>query len=644
MPNNRSGSDTAEINALILKAKNSQSRNEVDAALNDALFAYARALKVNYVDGMFNSLQTIFQAYYSKSDYKNALTYELKFLALAEKEKNRSNIALAYKKIAVIYQEQKHFKRSLHYYYQSYEIFRALGDSFNISGVLTNKGLNYYQLYTEEQSHKDRTYFDSALIDLTTSLKISKNNSYPKIIAANLGNLCEIYTGLKKFDIAIEYALEGIENCKKAGDYHGESVFYIDIGNIYEEKNESNKAIEYYQKALKMSMAESNVYLIGYCYDCLAKASAKNGDFKAAYNYERQMSNAKDSLMNIEDQKQINEMQTKYETEKKEALNKLLTEQNELSQQTIHQQKTINYIIVGGLIMALIFSVLIFNGLKKQRNANAIISRQKQEVELKSSEIEKQKGLIEEKQKSILDSIHYAKRIQTTILPHQEQLNKYLPNNFIFYYPKDIVSGDFYWATFHAGDFYLAVCDCTGHGVPGAFMSILSIGFLSEAINENDVNEPHEIFNYVRDRLINSISKEGQRDGFDGILMRFNKKNNTVTYAAANNGPLLIRNNQYRELPKDKMPVGKGEKKDSFTLHTLDVQKGDSLYLFTDGYADQFGGPNSKKFMYKQLHELLLATDKMNPEEQKNILYQKFSEWKGNLEQIDDVLLIGIKI
>jgi serine phosphatase RsbU (regulator of sigma subunit) len=148
----------------------------------------------------------------------------------------------------------------------------------------------------------------------------------------------------------------------------------------------------------------------------------------------------------------------------------------------------------------------------------------------------------------------------------------------------------------------------------------------------------------VRERLINSISKEGQRDGFDGILMRFNKKNNSVSYAGANNGPLLVRNNEYIELPKDKMPVGKGEKKESFTLHNIDLQKGDGLYLFTDGYADQFGGPNSKKFMYKPLHELLLSVNNLNPEEQKNILDQKFIDWKGHLEQVDDVLLIGIKI
>ncbi len=642
--NSISATDTAQINTLIRNAQSSQSRNEPDAALNDALFAYTSSVKSNYSEGMANSLQAIFQAYYSKSDYKNALTYELKYLELAEKEKNRSHIAFAYKKIAVIYQEQQHLHKSLGFYYQSYEIFAALKDSQNIAGVLTNRGLNYYQLTKETLGAKRKIYLDSALNDLTTSLKISKKNNLDKITAANLGNLSEIYTSLKNFSLAIQYSLESIENSKKIGDFNGEAISYFDLGNIYFDKNDFKSAIDYFQKALALAKQTHNKYLESYCYSALARTSGMTGDFKNAYAFQVKHSAANDSIMTVEDQKQITEMQTKYETEKKEALNKVLTDQNKLSAQTIKQQKTINYIIIGAFIMALVFSFLIFNGLKKQRNANVIISKQKQEVELKSSEIAKQKELIEEKQKSILDSIHYAKRIQTTILPQQEVIDKHLSQNFVFYKPKDIVSGDFYWATYHKDAFYLAVCDSTGHGVPGAFMSILSIGFLSEAINENDVNEPNEIFNYVRERLINSISKDGQRDGFDGILMRFDKKSKTITYAAANNSPLLIRNNQYTELPKDKMPVGKGEKKDSFTLHSVDIQKGDCLCLFTDGYADQFGGPSSKKFMYKPLYELLVSVNDKSPEEQKNTLHKQFTDWKGSLEQVDDVLIIGIKL
>ena len=175
-------------------------------------------------------------------------------------------------------------------------------------------------------------------------------------------------------------------------------------------------------------------------------------------------------------------------------------------------------------------------------------------------------------------------------------------------------------------------------------MSLLNIGFLSEAIKEKDIEQPHEIFNYVRSRLINTISKEGQQDGMDGILLCLDKATNQYTYAAANNEPILISNNEVKELPKDKMPVGKGEKTQSFTLQTINANEGDTLFLYTDGYADQFGGPKGKKFKYKQLNELLLSLNNKSMENQKDELNSVIENWRGKLEQVDDVLIIGIKI
>ena len=265
-------------------------------------------------------------------------------------------------------------------------------------------------------------------------------------------------------------------------------------------------------------------------------------------------------------------------------------------------------------------------------------------VHLRTVEISNKNNELEEKQKEILDSIHYAKRIQNTLLAHHDFLNENLPTNFVYFQPKDIVSGDFYWATKHDDNFYLAVCDSTGHGVPGAFMSLLNIGFLNEAINEKNILEPHKIFDYVRKRLVESISKEGQKDGFDGILLRIEKTTNQITYSAANNAPLLISENQIIELPKDRMPVGKGEKINEFTLHTINAKTGDILYLYTDGYADQFGGPKGKKFKYKTLNELLLANSTTPIQIQKEKLNTEFQNWKGTLEQVDDVCVIGIKI
>jgi len=219
-----------------------------------------------------------------------------------------------------------------------------------------------------------------------------------------------------------------------------------------------------------------------------------------------------------------------------------------------------------------------------------------------------------------------------------------LKDYFVLFQPKDIVSGDFYWATKTENYFYLAVCDSTGHGVPGAFMSLLNISFLNEAITEKKITETNEILNYVRERLIKNISKEGRQDGMDGVLLRMDLKTRELTFSGAHNAPVVVRGKEIIEYKADKMPIGKGVRDDAFSVQKLDVQKGDVIYLYTDGYADQFGGPKGKKFKYKQLNELLLSNMQQPLSAQKEILHQAFEKWRGNLEQVDDVCLIGIRI
>ncbi|MBK7669231.1 MAG: SpoIIE family protein phosphatase [Sphingobacteriaceae bacterium] len=278
----------------------------------------------------------------------------------------------------------------------------------------------------------------------------------------------------------------------------------------------------------------------------------------------------------------------------------------------------------------LIIAFISFRAFKNKQHAN--------------KEISQQKHIIEEKQKAIVDSINYAKRIQYTLLAHEDVLKSNLNEHFVLFKPKDIVSGDFYWATSANNKFYLAVCDSTGHGVPGAFMSLLNIGFLSEAINEKGIYQPHEVLNYVRQKLIESISKEEQKDGFDGTLVCFDKANNSITYSSANNRVLLFADNKINELGYDKMPVGQAEKLNSFTLQTVNSNKGDILYLLTDGYSDQFGGPAGKKFKYKQFSDTLHQIATLPLPQQKEKLEFAFNAWKGEQEQVDDVCVIGIRL
>lgn len=297
--------------------------------------------------------------------------------------------------------------------------------------------------------------------------------------------------------------------------------------------------------------------------------------------------------------------------------------------------------------------------LARQKELEQSVRERTAQIEKQKDEIGQQKQLVEEKQKEILDSINYAKRIQYTLLAHDEVLKNNLKELFVLFQPKDIVSGDFYWATTvngrqNAGNssnfpaanselFYLAVCDSTGHGVPGAFMSLLNISFLNEAISDKKIYSPERILDYVRERLINNMSTDSGRDGMDGILLCFDKTNNTISYASGNNTPILFSEAGVHELPYNKMPIGKGEKNEPFTLHQLNVKPGDTLYLYTDGFADQFGGPSGKKLKRRKLNEIISANASLPLQEQKDKLQKVLNEWKGNLEQVDDVTVIGIR-
>lgn len=308
------------------------------------------------------------------------------------------------------------------------------------------------------------------------------------------------------------------------------------------------------------------------------------------------------------------------------------------------------YLIAGAL---LVFTVALFSVFMIRSRYRLTLNEIKSRLAL-----EKSKEEVEEKNKEITDSINYSKRIQQALLKQDVLFKENFKDHFIYFQPKDIVSGDFYWstklnklqaekgkkfATVPSDLFYITAADSTGHGVPGAFMSLLNMAFLGEAINERQISKPNEVFNYVREKLISTVSADGGKDGMDAILLCVNQTLNIVTYCAANNAPVLIRDNALVDLPKDKMPVGKGEKTDSFTMQEIDIQTGDVLYLYTDGYADQFGGEKGKKFKYKPLNELLLKIHQQPMVEQKQILQTNFNNWKGDLEQVDDVCMIGIR-
>jgi serine phosphatase RsbU (regulator of sigma subunit) len=553
---------------------------------------------------------------------------------ISEQDRDSNNLAICCNRMASLQSRLKDYVKAKENFTKALEIHHLTKNKKGEINALGNLGYFYGEI---EENKKALEYYLQAL-DLLGNSKNLETRAYL------LGSIGYTYLNLNDFDKAIRYTLQAKEMKEKMGVKGSLANTVHNLGAIYEKKKDFANALKCYNECVAMCIDLGDIGLMVVTYEAIGRTYNSSNNCSQALTYLTRYNFMKDSINSDNANTQLQEMNVKYESEKKEREILGLASENKIGhlllkkeEEEVKRQNLQKIFFGSGFVLMLALAFFIFRGLKQQRLANTIISEQKKEVE-------HQKEIVEEKQKEIVDSINYAKRIQLTLLAHKEMLDENLGDHFVMFRPKDIVSGDFYWATKKDDLFFLAVCDSTGHGVPGAFMCLLNIGFLSEAINENHIHEPNKVLDYVRERLIRSISKEGQKDGFDGIIACFNKKTGQITYASANNSPVLVHSGQYIELPGDRMPVGKGERPDEFKLFEVNYQKGDTLYLYTDGYADQFGGPKGKKFMYKKLNTLAADVSTLSIADQEVKLETEFNQWKGNLEQIDDVCMIGIKL
>lgn len=443
-------------------------------------------------------------------------------------------------------------------------------------------------------------------------------------------NLSSNYRQLKKYNTSTNYINEAEKYLEDSKLNYCYELFYSERGLLYLATNKYNQAIQDFKKSIEYGKLDNARHNLSEHYYYLSKAYQQAGSYHLAFEALSTHLKYKDSVFNEESNQQLLELEEKYKSEKKDTEIRLLTKTNQLNNSELKRKSMliwifgIGSIVIFGLLFFLIISI------RSKNKINNLLEHKNKEIE--------------DKQNEIVSSINYAKRIQFTLLASDYLLSENLMNYFVLFRPKDIVSGDFYWAIKTNTHFFLAVCDCTGHGVPGAFMSLLNINFLKEAITEKNIEKPGEIFDFVRARLIENLAEEGQNDGMDGTLIAVNLHTSEIQYAGANRAPLLISNGEIVELEYDKMPIGKGVKSDSFKNNILTYKKGDSLYLFTDGFADQFGGEAGKKFKVKNFKNLLNSFSSQPPREQKIHIEESFDRWKGNIEQLDDVCVFGIQL
>jgi serine phosphatase RsbU (regulator of sigma subunit) len=572
-------------------------------------------------------------------------------------------------------------------------------DDFFLTDAWSNVAICYQNLGNQTEMLSS---FYRALEHAKASRRIEEVARIDRIIATIYFNKGDNYH-------AEVYSLECIESAKKSGNLDVLQLCYKDYSAVLESGNDFVKALEYYEKHLNLrdslnyanrnSENEKNSRIASMdaseqrikselsaeeiqglqLKNLQAEAKRKEKELLLLQN-QQELSRSENARLNqslvlVQERLELNKRAQNIKSlklqqandslsliQKDESAKALITENQLLAKDKkqkeleIRQQKLAKRFAFGiGSLMLLIAATILY-GLISTRKKNQKLAESKQQIEMinsdleiKNAEVLKQKDIIEQKNQSITESIQYASRIQTAVLPPVSFLSDWGIDNFILYKPKDIVSGDFYWGVEKNEKIILAAGDCTGHGVPGAFMSMLGHAFLDEIISTKDPENAADILNLLRDEIISALKQKGTtgeaHDGMDISLVILDLKAGKLDYAGANNPLYLIRDGKMIQYKADRMPIGIHVTSITpFTNQSVEIRKDDYLYLFSDGYADQFGGPNGKKFMYKPFQELLLKHHEKPMELQKEILDNTFGKWKNDREQVDDVLVIGLHI
>ncbi|MEW6470444.1 MAG: tetratricopeptide repeat protein [Bacteroidota bacterium] len=597
---------------------------ESESAAMDALrLSGEKALK-GYLFDCYNQLGSIYK---DKGDYNRSLEAYFKALKEAERTQDAMEMGSCYNNIANVYKYIGEFEIALKYYRSSIPFF-TVSDSSALAGAYNNIGTVY----------KEAGRADSAEFYYFRSLGIYQLMKDSYGLATCYSNIGGIYFDRADYLRALEYDLKSMDLYTKLGNVLNIIVSLNNIAGDFIELGDLDKALDYSTRSLDLAVKHGLYMDAQLACQSISEIYALRKDFENAYHWFRQAKAYSDTLGREENKKAMLELQAQYETEKKEKEIEILNEKNSKNQIIIYSSG-------AGIVMVFSLALLAWSRYRGKQRANVLLESQNREIQA-------QKEIIETKNKDITDSIHYAKRIQSAILPSDEQVRSLLPGSFVFFRPKDIVSGDFYWVDKWGEDVFFAAVDCTGHGVPGALMSVVGYNLLNQALNEHGISRPHLILNELNKgvaKMLRQRAEEGQgsvQDGMDVALCSYNRDKMLVEYGGAFNALYHVSDGRLSEYKADKIMIGSYSKTalQLFTPHQIGVKPGDMIYIFSDGLADQFGGPKGKKFKYRQLKDLLTGLAPEPVERQKELIGEAFERWKGKLEQVDDVLLIGVKI
>ena len=617
--------------------------SDIDSAYSCGQIGLIEATKLKNDKLIIEANLLIGYALEANGKYKEALNCFFTASELSKKTKNKPKQAQCYTAMGVVYWYQGFYDKAEEYYKKNIELCIELKD-------LGGLGASYGNLAILLDDKKD---YDNALVYYKKALAIFDNGKKPRQTAACLDNMSLVFKQKKDFKNALDYNLRSYKIRENLGDTIGMLASMGNLGSIFIAQDKPNDAISISLKVLDIANRIGVKEDIKAAYYNLKDAYELKKDYKNANIIINKLMDLKDSLRGAENANQIAELEAKFKNKEKETeLTEIKFAKQLQEKENAEKLKRKNLFIIVLAVVGLSVLLLSFMLFKRFKEKKQIA----EEFALKNKEIESQKAIIDhafaelsEKNKDITDSIKYARRIQEAILPPVEIFKSALPNAFVYFNPKDIVSGDFYWIEEHEDSVYFAVVDCTGHGVPGAFMSIVGYNLLKKAIHQNKRNTPADILNQVNhdlnETLRQTFEESAIKDGMELSLCKWVKGSHEILFAGANTIVYKVEDGKLETIKGDKHPVGSfyGEELKPFTNCTISLKKDTTIYLFSDGYADQFGGDKGKKYKYKKLEEFLLSNSHLNTDNQHQLLSEEFNRWKGNLEQVDDVCVIGIK-
>lgn len=633
-------------------------------------------LSIDDKEGAATSMNNIGTVYKKVGDIANAIDYYHKSAELYAELNNLLGQAQTLNNLGHIHHSQGNDDLAIKYFEESLTLFQEQNHQKGEATLLNSIGYFYYN----DNQH------DLALEYYKKALAIRKEINDQSGIASSLNNMASAFGSKLELDSARYYYLESIPYYQSQNNKSGLAITYSNIARNSFSIGLKKDALSYAKKGVDLAEETKSPDIIATTAKAYSQILEETGNtVKALVMFHRYVE-MRDSTLNQETKVAAAKSEAKYEfliqkaVQEKEFEQEMALSQIEhnlelelsdlehekkitVEQKAKENQKILSIAIAVVLALTGIFLIIVFMRLKVTRRQKTIIESQKTVVERAHNELE-------EKNKEILDSIYYAKRIQTAILPPQKLIKKYLPESFILYKPKDVVAGDFYWLEHRENRVLVAACDCTGHGVPGAMVSVVCNNGLNRSVREHNLTTPGAILDKTREIVVQEFEKseEEVKDGMDVALVSIDKKSNgssSVQFAGANNPLWIIRNvsklgdlkhASFRdniitvgdfklyEIRADHQPIGKFVKPQPYSNHQIELSKGDHIYIFSDGYADQFGGEKGKKFKTANFKNLLLSIQDLSLEEQLQNLENTFEKWKKDFEQLDDICVIGLKI